>query len=57
MKSWRASNRLSSGIVAAGLALAMPMHAMAAVSLPQLETDSPQSHTTITEWHWRDMVL
>ena len=57
MKSWRASNRLSSGILAAGLALTRPMHAMAAVSSPQLETDSPQTQTTITEWYWRDMVL
>ena len=57
MKSLNASSRLSGGILAAGLALAIPMHAVAAIASPSLETDSPQAHTTIEEWHWRDMAF
>ena len=57
MKSFYASSRLSSGFLAAALALAIPMRATAAVFIPQLETNSPQAQTTITEWHWRDMAF
>ncbi|ESA35805.1 hypothetical protein N836_09765 [Leptolyngbya sp. Heron Island J] len=52
-----ASGRLSNGVLATGLALAIPMHAMTASARPQLETNSPQTTTTIEEWHWRDMAF
>ncbi|WP_161634977.1 hypothetical protein [Leptolyngbya sp. Heron Island J] len=57
MKRMYASGRLSNGVLATGLALAIPMHAMTASARPQLETNSPQTTTTIEEWHWRDMAF
>ncbi|MEM9266103.1 MAG: hypothetical protein AAGA46_11315 [Cyanobacteria bacterium P01_F01_bin.13] len=47
--------RLSSGVLTAVLALAIPAHSTVAESNSPLETDSPQAHTVIEEWHWRDM--
>ena len=57
MKRFYAASRLSSGFLAAALAFAIPVSATAAIFTPQLETDSPQAHTTIKEWHWRDMAF
>ncbi len=57
MKSIHALSRLSSRVLIAGLALAIPMRATAAVATSQLETDSPQAQTTIEEWHWRNMAF
>lgn len=55
MKSIHALSRLSGGLLAAGLVLAMPIGTTAAATTSQLETDNLQTHTTIEEWHWRNM--
>lgn len=49
--------KLSSGFLTAALALTVPMQAIAAISLPQIETDSPSGQVVIKEWHWRNMTL
>ena len=49
--------KLSSGFLTAMLALSVPMQAIAAVSLPKLETDSPSGQVVIEEWHWRNMAF
>ncbi len=54
MKSIHALSKLASGLLAAGLLIAMPTAAAAA---SQLKTDHLQAHTTIEEWHWRNMAL
>ena len=47
--------KLSGGFLTATLALTAPMQAIAAIALPQLETDSPATQVVIKEWYWRNM--
>ncbi len=49
--------RLSSGVLTAILAIAIPTRSTVAESNSSLENDSPQTQTVIEEWHWRNMSI
>lgn len=55
MKRFNTSAQVSSGVLTTLLALGTPVRAIAASQPSLLAVASPEVHTVIEEWHWRNM--